>query len=476
MGYRIRSCRRFCAALMAGVLAFTLCLPSQALAWGEFTIKDEAELGKKIQMSVRNMFPVVDDPEVVRYVEKVVDRMKTTMPPQPFPLTVSVIRHNAINAFAAPGGNLFIFTGLILAMDHESELAGVVGHEMAHYTQRHIAARIEKMQKITLLSLAAAVAGAFLGGQGGPAAITGALAAGQAAMLSYSRADETDADQVGMSYLVGAGYPPEGMVGAFKKISRQQWLLGLDIPTYLSTHPAINERIATLTARIERLPASVRNRKDQDGDFLRVQALIRARYADEEPAMAVFAEQKKGPQKCLALMGEGIIHSRRNRVKEAESAFNAALACNPKEELIVREAGMFHYLRGNAQKAAELLPKAVSMNSKDYMALFFYARLLDDNGNRRAAQEYYREILVRLPEDAEVHEFYARSLGKDKQYFLAYLHMGYAAMYLNDRKRAEKNYEQAKALVKTPAEKDTLKRYENVRKERMEFWKSMNRL
>ena len=464
--------RRAASALLAGFLALSLALPAQALAWGEFTIKDEAELGKKIRMSVRTSFPVVDDPEVVRYIEGVVERLKAKMPPQPFPFTVCVVRHNAINAFAAPGGNLFIFTGLILAMEHESELAGVIGHEMAHASQRHIASRIEKMQKITLLSLAGALAGAFIGGQAGPALMSGSLAAGQASMLSYSRADETDADQVGMSYLIGAGYPPQGMVGAFEKIRRQQWLLGLDIPTYLSTHPAVGERIGTLSARIQSMPPAIRGRKDQDTDFLRIQALIRARYADVEPALAFFAEQKKGPQKCLAYMGEGIIYSRLNNIRAAESAFTTALACDPKDSLIVREAGIFHYLKGTQKTAATLLPRAVSMNPKDYMALFFYARLLADNGNSKGAQEYLKEILLQLPEDAEVHEFYGRVLGSDKQMFPAYLHMGYAAMYANDRVRTEKNYEQAKALAQTPSEKDALKRFEATQKERREFWKS----
>lgn len=474
MGYYVGRGRlqRGICLLLAVFWTLSLCIPSRALAWGEFTIKDEAELGKKIKMSVRTSFPVVDDPEVVRYIESVVERLKTKMTAQPFPFSVNVVRHNAINAFAAPGGNLFIFTGLILAMNHESELAGVVAHEMAHSTQRHIASRIEKMQKITLLSLAGAIAGAFVGGQAGPALMSGALAAGQASMLSYSRADETDADQVGMSYLVGAGYPPQGMVGAFEKIRRQQWLLGLDIPTYLSTHPAVGERISTLSARIQAMPSAVRTRKDQDTDFLRIQALIRARYADVDPSLSFFAEQKKGPQKCLAYMGEGIIYSRLNNVRAAEGAFTTALACDPKESLIVREAGIFHYLKGDPKMAATLLPRAVSMNPKDYLALFFYARLLVDNGNTKAAQEYLKEILLQLPEDAEVHEFYARMLGSDKQMFLAYLHMGYAAMYSNDRIRTDKNYEQAKALAQTPAEKDALKRFETVQKERREFWKS----
>ncbi len=471
MGYSIAA-RRLPALFMLLLMLSAALFPRPAAAWGEFTIKDEAELGKKIRISIRSSFPIVDDPEIVAYVTKVVNRLMAKIPPQPFPFSVNVVHHNAINAFAAPGGNLFVFTGLILAMDHESELAGVLSHEIAHATQRHIAGRIAQMQKITLLSLAGALLGAFVGGNAGQGLAIGALAAGQASQLSYSRADETDADQVGMSYLIAAGYPPEGMVGSFEKIRRKQWLLGTNIPTYLSTHPDVLDRINILSARIRTMPAAIRNRKDDDADFLRIQTLIRSRYSDVDQALAVFNEQEKaqGSVRCLALMGKGIIYSRRNSVPEARDLFAKALSCNPREELIVREAGIFHYMKGSKNEASSLLNRAVGMNAKDSMALFFYARLLDDAGKNREAQEYFRDILLRLPEDAEVHYFYAQSLGQTKQLFRAYLHMAYSSMYLNDRKKTEQNLQRAKNAAKTPEETEALRRFETILKERKEIF------
>jgi predicted Zn-dependent protease len=109
------------------------------------------------------------------------------------------------------------------------------------------------------------------------------------------------------------------------------------------------------------------------------------------------------------------------------------------------------------------------MDPKDAMALFFYARALFDNGNLGAAQEYFREILLQLPEDPEIHEFYARVLGRDQQLFLAYLHMAYAGLYAGDRTRATKNYDQAKTLAHAPSELERLKRFEDIRKERREI-------
>ena len=462
--------------LLAAAAAFLSCsglaAPQAQAAWGEFTIKDEVELGKKIRASIRSSLPIVDDPEVQEYANSILSRLMAATPPQPFDYSITVVRHNAINAFATPGGNLFLFTGLILAMDHESEMAGVLAHEVAHATQRHIAGRIAQMQKVSILSLAGALLGGFLGGDAGSAVMMGSLAAGQSAALKYSRADETDADHVGMRYLVGAGYPPRGMVGAFEKIRKQQWLVGSNIPTYLSTHPAVQDRIQSLTIRIQSQPASVRNRKDDDTKFKRIQTLIRARFSDPDQAMAAFNKQvqEKGATRCLALMGQGIVHSRNNRINEADLAFTEALSCAPSEPLIAREAGIFQYRLGSRDKAVSLLTKALQLNSRDHVSRAYYARLLSDGGNYKAAQDEFRRILIDLPDDPELHYFYAQALGKDKQLFRAYLHMAYSSLYSNDKRKTQQNFDRAKEAAKTPQEEADLKRLEEAFRERREIF------
>jgi predicted Zn-dependent protease len=414
--------------------------------------------------------PLVQDPEVVDYVADIVAKLTKGIPPQPYPFTTSVIRHNALNAFACPGGYIFVHTGLILAVRHESELAAVIAHELAHISQRHIGRRIEQSQIVGLLSLLGALAGAFIGGDGAAAAMTGSVAAGQAALLSYSRADEAEADQVGMNYLIKAGYPPRGMVGAFEVIGRRQWLMGSNLPTYLSTHPGVSDRIQDMSIRLRRLPASLQNQKDSDSRFLRVQALTRARYSPPQIAEQAFAEQLDTSNRCMALMGQGILDARQNHISDAGAAFQAALACDPQDELIIREAGRFHYTKGNKDMGAHLLQQAVSMNRKDLMALFFYARCLGDAGNNKQAIDYTREVLRAVPEDAEVHTLLARYYGADKQMFNANLHMAYGALYENNKKRVDQFFGKAKELAKTPDEKARAERFANEYKDRQEFW------
>ncbi|MDO5483832.1 MAG: M48 family metallopeptidase, partial [Desulfovibrionaceae bacterium] len=232
--------RRIAMALLL-VLAFSLCSPQWvgAFFFGGVSIKDEKEMGRKFDVMLRASLPMVEDPEVTKYVNHMLTRLTGKMPPQPFRFKASVIRHNALNAFAVPGGYVFLFTGLMMQVEREEELAGVLAHELAHVTQRHVASRLERAQYLTVGSLLLAVAGVAVGGPGGGALAMGALGGSQSAMLNYSRLDETEADQIGLQFLTAAGYPPAGMVGGFKVLRQKSWMAGTSIPTYLSTHPAI---------------------------------------------------------------------------------------------------------------------------------------------------------------------------------------------------------------------------------------------
>ncbi len=439
------------------------------VALASFTIKDEQELGRKFDVLIRSSMPLVQDPEVVSYVRDLAERLLAIVPPQPFTFTTDVILSNSLNAFATPGGYLFVHTGLILGMDHESQVAGVIAHEIAHVTQRHIASRIERAQTVTILSLLGALAGAFLGGEGGAAAMTGSLAAGQAAMLNYSRADEANADQMGMLYLVKAGFPPRGLAESFKKIRQQQWMTGGgNIPTYLSTHPDVTGRISEISARVEKLPPEIRDRPENDARFLRVQTIIRARYSDPATARRYF--EQAPADDCLALMGLGIVQERTNQAAQAAETFERALVCAPKDELIWREAGRFHVSRGDPKKAEQYLDKALAMDPRDYMGLFFKARLLSTTGRQAESFPAFREVLRYAPEDSEVHYYYGRALGEGGKTFDAYLHLAYSALYSNDKKKVASYRDRAAERAVSQEEKDALDLFDARYEERREFW------
>ena len=451
--------------LLAFLSAQLVAVPAQAFFFGGVTIKDEKEMGHKFDVMIRSNMPIVEDPEVSLYVSQIVERLVKKIPPQPFSFNAAVVLHNSLNAFAVPGGYVYVFTGLIMNMDKEEELAGVLAHELAHVTQHHVATRLERAQFVTLGSLLLAIAGVAVGGSGGGALAVGALGAGQSAMLNYSRMDETEADQIGLQYLVAANYPPQGMVGGFKVLRQKSWMSGSSVPTYLSTHPAIGDRINGLQARIEGMGKAVQGRTQDNTKFIRVKTLLWARYGDAQAA-----QQRFSGKDGLSSMGRGIVLARTNRVNEANKAFDEALAASPNDPLVLREAGAFHYRKGDMSRADGLLRQAMRLDPRDYMASFFYARMLDETGRQAQAAQYYKEVLRYVPEDAEVHEAYARSLGKAGDTAGAYIHMAYSALYSNNKKLAERYVNQAKSLAGKSADQRPFQRLEAAYKERKEIW------
>ena len=459
--------RRWTALIV--LLAFLLpqiCpAPAQAFFFGGVTIKDEKEMGEKFDVMVRSNLPVIEDPEVKQYVDYMLARLVKAIPPQPFTFKATTILHNSLNAFAVPGGYVYVFTGLIMNLDKEEELAGVLAHELAHVTQRHVASRLQKAQFVTLGSLLLAVAGVAAGGAGGGALAMGALGAGQSAMLNYSRLDENEADQIGLQYLIAAGYPPDGMVAGFKVLRQKSWMSGISVPTYLSTHPALGDRINGLQARIQTMDKSIQSRAQDNKRFTRVKTLLWARYGDEQAALQRFSGSDG-----LSSMGRGIVLARQNRINEASTAFDLALKAAPDDPLVLREAGAFHYRKGDMGRADGLLSKAMRIDPRDYMAAFFYARMLDETNRQAQAANYYKQVLRYVPEDAEVHEAYARSLAKTGNTPDAYIHMAYSAIYSHNKKLAERYFNEAKSMSARTTDKTAFKRLETVYKERKEIW------
>ena len=445
----------------------------QAFLFGKFGLQEEKEMARELEVLMRSSLPIVEDPEIRNYVQDIVDRIVKALPPQPYRFPANVVLHKSLNAFAAPGGFVFVFSGLIMNLKHESELAGVLSHEIAHVTQRHIAGRIERGRMISLGSLVGMLAGIAVGASGsgnaGGAAIAGTMAASSAAALNYSRVDESDADHFGLQYLVKAGYNPKGLGSAFEIMRSKSWGKAGSIPAYLTTHPDIDLRITNMRTMVDGMPKSLLKRKDDDRRFLRVQTLLWARYGDPDMARRVFDE--RGDRNPVNVLGKAILAARQNRVNEAESYFRKALAAAPKDELILREAGIFEYEKGDIAKGRRCLEQALRVNPRDYYAAFFYARLLDDAGDSEAAQKQYRDVLRYVPDDSEVHFYYGRSLGASQKLCEGYVHLAYAELYKNKTRKAAGWLERARGAAKTEEDKAAIKTFEKKAKERAKIIK-----
>jgi beta-barrel assembly-enhancing protease len=271
--------------LLALLLSVTLALPASALdlpdlgdvAAGEFSPLEERRIGESIMQQIRWRDPAyLDDPEVEEYLNRIGARLAAASPNPQQTLHFFAVRDNTLNAFALPGGYIGVHTGLILASESESELASVLGHEIAHVTQRHIAQLVGRQSQAGMVMLASILV-AILAARSNSEVSEAALAAGQAgalqSQLGYTRDLEREADRVGLQTLEGAGFDVRGMPGFFERLQRAGRVYENNAPAYLRTHPLTTARIADMENRVGQM--RYRQVVDSD-DFRYVRAKLRA--------------------------------------------------------------------------------------------------------------------------------------------------------------------------------------------------------
>ena len=211
---------------------------------------EEARFGRAIMRDIRRSGQVVEDPLITEYINEVGNRIAAQSNDGDVEFTFFVIDDDRINAFALPGGYIGIHTGLLNATRNEDELAGVLAHEVAHVTQRHIARRIHANSRQSLISTAIMLGALIAGAAGGSSDVIQAGAAvsqGSAAQaqINFTRSNEHEADRIGIASLADAGFDPYGMASFFEVMSRQN-LSDPDhrAPQFLLTHPVTTSRIA----------------------------------------------------------------------------------------------------------------------------------------------------------------------------------------------------------------------------------------
>ncbi|NOT16806.1 MAG: M48 family metallopeptidase [Sulfuriferula sp.] len=217
-----------------------------------FSASDEARVGNEIMREIYTDPQFYDDPELTDYLNNLGARLvaASDAPQQSF--SFFMLKDNTLNAFALPGGYIGVHTGLIEAAQNESELAGVLGHEIAHVTQHHLARMIDSQSNGILPSLAV-LALAILVAKSNPQVAGGTIAAAQAAsiqkQLNFSRDNEREADRIGIKTMAAAGFDPNAMASFFERLQKYGRIYENNAPAYLRTHPLTTERIADMQNR-----------------------------------------------------------------------------------------------------------------------------------------------------------------------------------------------------------------------------------
>jgi len=413
------------------------------------TVKEEEDMSRQIMAMIHKYYKIVDDPSVVAYVNNIGKRILSALPQQPFKYRFYVSDEDVYNAFATPGGHIFVYTGLLDAMEEEEELAGILGHEIAHVYCRHISQKIDRSKKIGVATLAGIAAGILLGvggaGEAASAVTMGSMAAGQTAELSYSRENEMQADQFGLKFTTAAGYSASGLLKILKKIRSKTWFGSDQIPKYLMTHPAVEDRIAFIGSWLDTFDRTSKPIPlvNQDA-FKRVHTRVETSYGDEETVFSKLkADVARNPEDPLAHYRFGLILARAGQRQEAIAQIRIALTKRAFDPYILKDLGWIYFLDGQFPQALKTLQSACGMIPDDPECLFYLGRTQMELGNLAEASDNLLKLTRQAPRFAQAYYFLGQSLGQQQMLGDAHYYLGVFYLRKRDFKNAKVQLEQA---------------------------------
>ena len=417
------------------------------------TIKEEKELSIEYMRVLKRYFKFVNDPVVVDYVNEVGQRILAKMPPQPFEYNFYVIDQEVFNAFATPAGHIFVYSGLIAAMDREEQLAGLLAHEIGHVKGRHISEKIERaenLQKAAYLGMIAGFAAALAGApEAGQAMMMGSMAGTQSVMLAYGRGDESEADQLGLNSMYRAGYDGAGMVEMFEILRSKQWFGADEIPTWVMTHPAVEERIVYVRNRVEAY-----NRKYGQPEavepmpFVRMHTRLLTQYSDPTIVLNRYRKAwEKAPEDPIRNFQYGLILARTDQRDKAIVHLRRALDAHPLDPFILGALGKVYFQDGQYEEARTMLQGAVGAAPRDAEYRFYLGRLQQEMGQYDEAVATFRAILVYHPRHLATHFYLGKAYNQLKQQANSDFHLGLYYLGKGQRKKAKFRFEKALATT-----------------------------
>lgn len=440
---------RICSLLIGALMLLAFCgaLADDASA---LSTEDERILGEQFRLEIHRYFQTIDDAFANEFLRDLGRYLLQPLETKPFDFTFSLIKDNTLNAFAGPGGHIFIFSGLVEVMDGVDELGAVICHEIGHVTARHLAQRIEQGKKIGIATMAGILAGILLGG--GPVAealISGSMAAGIQAQLQYSRTDERQADQLSFKYMEAGGFDPAGMLSTLKKIDRGQWLGTDKVPAYLLTHPTGPERMAAFDAMLgERRPPPV---KEEAQKFRRLfpafKAVVRARAMEPATAERLFKDElRKRPGDPFANLGLGLVYQQKSEYDLAIPCFRKASEEGSTRLASLRYLAETFQLKGRPQEALATLQEALKPDPRDPETLFLLATTHEALGQYTDAVVLLERLAGSRGARGEVFYHLGLSYGKLERLGPAHYNFGLYFKRIGQMEKARFHLDKAEAL------------------------------
>ncbi len=414
------------------------------------SIEAEEKLGRQYLAEVKRQVNLVDDDFAQEYISNLGSYITSHLDSKPFPFNFYIINDRQLNAFAAPGGHIFLYTGLIEMMDLD-QLAGIICHEMAHVTLRHISNQVEKGKIVGLATMAGILAGAMLGGEAADAMIVGSLAAGQQVMLSYTREDERQADAMGLTYSSNSGFNSSAMIGALTKIQQGQYNID-EIPAYLLTHPLGPERMSNIESLVVLFPT---NPIEKDNiapfreDYTLLKTILKAKYSDTVRAEKAFNEElQEDPDSSLAHLGIAFILKGRAEYAGAIDHFQKATKGMSDPFLVLRYISETYQLMGKNEEAIKILEDAMKSGYRnDKSSLFLLATAYQNQEEYQKAAEIYERLTFMEPVKDQLFYELGMSYGRQDKLGLAHYNFGIYFKRINRMEESLFHFQKAMELA-----------------------------
>ena len=431
------------------------------------------EMGKAFVREALQHYQFVKDPEVVKLVNSVGRRIVKTIGANPDSYHFLVVRENQPNAFAIPGGYIFIFDGLLLQLRDEEELAGVLAHEIAHVERNHF---FKDAKKVAALDIAT-IAAILLGG-GSPAALTIAGAANLDIRLQFSRDNETEADSYALRYLERGGYSSEGLLNFFDSLIRYERFNPQVAPAYASTHPGLGERRDSVANFLlkehdissEKPDAGAKTDRIINWSRLQATLLSRDEQLKDESTLLQSMKMEKIPdwnRKEAVNYLLALAYMKAGRYSDAIPKYLAAIGINKEKHIYYADLAFCYLKQQELEKSREAAAKSISLG-KDYAPAHVIMGIIElDSDNLREAITHLEDAL-KIDEEDSMTNFYL-AMGYRKSGDVA-REAFYSARYFKinldpDRALAELN--RAKELVKadTPMHFRIMQEIEEIKRE-----------
>jgi len=351
------------------------------------TEDEEVRISREFRREAKKVLKFVNDPEVERYIDRIGRRILAATGPLSFDYRFFVVDEDQLNAFSVPGGSIYVYTGLIERTKNTDELAGVLGHEITHAKNHHMA-RASGPDAVSILSLLAMVALARSGSGAQAAGMVG-QAVSATRQLAFSRQLEMEADTLGTRYMAAAGYDPKGTIEFPKILDQERALNPVDVPAYILSHPISQERIANAELVVKSL-GQTQPRPDDPTALKKVQIVIRMDRANRDDVVHEYEKLvKQAPRNPELLYLLGYAQQRQGQLSEARANYEQARKIWPENASLQRDLGRLYGEMGDFMKARTAFDQSLAIEPNEPLTYLYLGEMLEKSGDLRSAVGSY---------------------------------------------------------------------------------------